>query len=212
MGVTRGRNEATRKYGSYKIVSCGYAYDIDKPTLALVPTAKTIYWKCELHKNCGGRAKSIGLQPPLFHTKKHSHNRDKTRTEVLLGIEIQTRGYIRTYALDENFRFSFKLLQSLAFLQVKDVVTGSKLIRDFSPESFSPILNYFERVYTGKLIPFSKTQRTLAQFPIETWNLYDRVKQRLSRTYNNVENWHSRIQADVRKKMNAVMVVELLGL
>ena len=68
-------------------MTCGYAYTVDKPTLAQIPTAKTIYWKCELHKNCTGRAKSNGLEPSLKHTNKHNHLPDSNRHDTLERIE-----------------------------------------------------------------------------------------------------------------------------
>ncbi|CAF0985761.1 unnamed protein product [Brachionus calyciflorus] len=401
--------------GGYKVVSCGYAYTVEKPSQALVPTASTIYWKCEQHKNCSGRAISYGLKHPLTHTKKHTHNRDLKRTEVLKckqgimekalntndpprtimtqiqkGLNLETicalnkpdamrqfinrtrhkkfsfkkftatslseievpvelrktfrgqefywddsgkddknriiiftteenlkildqnldwyadgtfyiaptfykqiytlhvnknktiipcvyallpnkkkvtyrklfkmvksnlnnspnsinmdfekaamnaaqeifkckihgcffhlsqslfrrvqRNSLKEYSLNDKFRYSFKLVQSLAFLPIQDVVTGFKLIQKQCPKSFEPILNYFESVYIGKLKPNSKTHRMVAQYPIETWNVFERVKRGLPRTNNNVDNWHSRIQADVRKKMNILTLIEILRL
>ncbi|RMZ97756.1 mule transposase domain [Brachionus plicatilis] len=102
---------------------------------------------------------------------------------------VKTRGYLKTYALDDQFRHSFKLVQALAFLPVQDVLVSITILN-------ACIL----------------TQRVIPLYSIETWNVFDRVKRRLPRTNNNVENWHSRIQADVRKKMNMLMVVEILRL
>ncbi|CAF0877868.1 unnamed protein product, partial [Brachionus calyciflorus] len=381
----------------YKVVSCGYAYTVDKPAQALVANAKKIYWKCELHKNCTGRAKSNGLEPPLIHTKKHNHLPEKNRHATLERIEeiklkainsndpprsilieiqkglnasaigamskpdalrqminrlrakkfsfkkfgatslaeisippelkktfngeefywddsgaddknrviifttkksieilnnhsdwyadgtfdisptffkqiyslhviingttvpclfvmlpnkkqstykkmfkmiksyinkppksinmdfekaainaavlvfkckihacffhlsqslfrrVQTKGLIRDFALNEEFRYSFKLVQALAFLPVKDVIEGFKLIQKQCPESFEPILIYFEQVYIGKLKPNSKSHRVVPRYPIELWSVFERVKQKLPRTNNNVESWHSRV-------------------
>ncbi|RNA08127.1 hypothetical protein BpHYR1_002293 [Brachionus plicatilis] len=42
-------------------------------------------------------------------------------------------------------------------------------------------------------------------FPIECWNVFERVKKRLPRTNYNVENCQGRKQADVRKKLNRIM-------
>ena len=42
-----------------------------------------MYWKCEKHENCKGRALSTGLKPPLKHSKPHSHYLLPERTEVL---------------------------------------------------------------------------------------------------------------------------------
>ncbi|RNA13100.1 hypothetical protein BpHYR1_006663 [Brachionus plicatilis] len=370
----------SQKHG-YKVVSCGYAYTIDKPTLAQVSTAKTIYWKCELHKNCKGRAKSDGLQHPLKHTKKQIHNRDKSRREVLLAEEeikekaLTTNDPPRTIMTDvrkclnlevvaamskpdairqminrtRSKKFSFKKLKANSLSEIEIPIELRKTYRDeefywddtgcedknriiiFTTKSNLQILDhnldwyvdgtfyisptYFKQIYTfhviknSSLIPcvyvmlpnkrkstykklfkmlksylvnspksinmdFEKaamtaaqeifkwkifgcffhlsqsmfrrvqtrgylktyalddqfrhsfklvqalaflpvqdvTQRVIPLYPIETWNVFDRVKRRLPRTNNNVENWHSRIQADVRKKMNMLMVVEILRL
>jgi hypothetical protein len=57
--------------GSYKVVSCGYAFTVDNPKATEVPTASTIYWKCELHKNCTGRAISTSAAIVTYQ-KKHT--------------------------------------------------------------------------------------------------------------------------------------------
>ncbi|RNA30230.1 hypothetical protein BpHYR1_039054 [Brachionus plicatilis] len=105
---------------------------------------------------------------------------------------VQRSGILKDFALNDKCSYTFKLIQALAFLPVKDVIPEQ------CPKSFEPILAYFERVYIGKLKLNSKSQRKVAQFPIETWNVFERVIKRLPRTNNNVENWHGRIQADSR--------------
>ncbi|CAF0740712.1 unnamed protein product [Brachionus calyciflorus] len=63
----------TQKNG-YKLYSIGYTYTVDKPTLALVPEASKIYWKCE-DRTCPGRAMSNELaistsEPPRTIIRK----------------------------------------------------------------------------------------------------------------------------------------------
>ncbi|RNA08126.1 NADPH-dependent aldehyde reductase ARI1-like isoform X1, partial [Brachionus plicatilis] len=57
----------------------------------------TIYWKCKLHKNCNDRAISSGLNPPLNHSRKHNHIRDKERSEEFVCVEI-----VKNKALNTN--------------------------------------------------------------------------------------------------------------
>lgn len=48
-------------------------------------------------------------------------------------------------------------------------------------------------------------QRHLEQlfiFPIDTWNLFDRVINMLPRTNNALESWHSAMKADCKKNLS----------
>ncbi|RNA05670.1 hypothetical protein BpHYR1_025989 [Brachionus plicatilis] len=50
------------------------------------------------------------------------------------------------------------------------------------------------------------------RFPIDIWNLHERVKKDLPRTSNNVESWHSRIKSDARHNLTVNKVVEFFRL
>ena len=100
-------------------------------------------------------------------------------------------------------------MQALAFLPVADVVKGFESLKRSSPATFNPILIYLKNNYIGKLKPNSITFRIEPRFPIEIWNLFNRNIKNLPRTNNNVESWHSRIQADTRKHLTVFKVVEL---
>ena len=75
--------------------------------------------------------------------------------------------------------------------------------------SFKPILTYFENNYIGKLKSNSITARKEPRFPIEHWNLYERVKRDLPRTTNNMENWHGKVTMDEKKHLTVNKTVEL---
>ena len=64
----------------------------------------------------------------------------------------------------------------------------------------------------GKLKRNSVSVRQKARFPIPSWNLFDRVKNRKPLTNNNVENWHCRVTQDIRKNMTVNICVELFRL
>lgn len=109
---------------------------------------------------------------------------------------------IKEWNKNENFRITYRKLQALAFLPVDDVSDGFKLISKKYPSELSDLVSYIEKNYIGNDKP--------ARFPIDMWNLHERVKQNLPRTNNNVEAWHSRIKPDVRNNLSLAKVVELL--
>ena len=64
------------------------------------------------------------------------------------------------------------MVQSLAFVPSKDVISAFELIKKNASESHF-LLSYVEKNYIGVL---KKDKNCPARFPIELWNLYDRVK------------------------------------
>lgn len=58
--------------GGFKLVSCGFAYTVDKPKLHVIKSgqASTISWKCDT-LGCKGRGKSNELNPPFSITVAH---------------------------------------------------------------------------------------------------------------------------------------------
>ena len=72
----------TAKKG-YLLFSLGLTYVVDKPKLCDLPTATTIYWKCNF-AGCKGRGISAGLNPPLQVTQAHiSHKMNPAKLEYL---------------------------------------------------------------------------------------------------------------------------------
>lgn len=45
-----------------------------------------------------------------------------------------------------------------------------------APRKFKPILTWLENNYIGKFEVNSQTVRKTARFPIDEWNLHDRIK------------------------------------
>ncbi|CAF0918334.1 unnamed protein product [Brachionus calyciflorus] len=124
--------------------------------------------------------------------------------------KVQKKGLINEYYSDDLFRKSYRMMQSLAYLPEKDMIEGFLFLSKSSPSSFKPMLNYLEKNYIGLLKPNSKTSRLKPRFPIQTWNLYDRVLKELPRTNNSVESWHSQIQYNVKRKLKIEALIDLL--
>ena len=123
---------------------------------------------------------------------------------------IQKTGLIKHYFSDESFRKSYRLMQSLAYLPEEDVIEGFLKVKQNINENFVEILEYFERVYVGNLKPLSRTARCNARFPISTWNLYKRVINKMPKTNNSVESWHSQISQNCKKHLTVNQLTELL--
>ena len=116
----------------------------------------------------------------------------------------------KTYLLDKEFRKSYRLLQALAFVPVNDVTWVFELLQKEVPDNFMPIVSYFEKNYIGKLKPNSKSCRDVARFPIDSWNLYERVISKKERTNNDIESWHSARKSDVKKNLTLNRLIQLL--
>ena len=56
------------------------------------------------------------------------------------------------------------------------------------------MLTYFETYYIGNLKPCSKSIRVVPEFPIEIWNVHERVLNDIERTNNPVEVWHKNFE------------------
>ena len=113
------------------------------------------------------------------------------------------------YAQEDEFRLYYKLMQALAFLPEEHVIEGFLLLKEASPIKFTPILDYLETYYIGKLIEFSRTIRVIPTFPIPTWNLYQRVKDDKPRVTNSVEAWHQVMTPDIKANMDIESLVEI---
>ncbi|CAF0933776.1 unnamed protein product [Brachionus calyciflorus] len=122
---------------------------------------------------------------------------------------IHKKDLIKKWNTDSALRKNFRRLQALAFLPTGDVIQAFSLIKKDSPTYFNQILNYFENNYKGKVKDFKQTE---PRYPIEIWNLYERIKLDLPRTNNSVESWHSRLKPDVRQNLSVAKVVELFRL
>lgn len=95
------------------------------------------------------------------------------------------------YQEDKCFRLKVKKLLALAFVPVSDVIKAFELIADdFNDDDDEKLLDYFEPTWIGE--PKRRgTGRKQPKFPIELWNIYDRVSANLPRSNNSIEGWHN---------------------
>lgn len=91
------------------------------------------------------------------------------------------------YVRDSAFKLHVKMLSALAFMPVQMVAETFDRIAAHLPDV---IADYFERTYIGRFRPHQPRQHPL--FPIEFWNVRNRILEALPRTNNSIEGWHNR--------------------
>lgn len=101
---------------------------------------------------------------------------------------------VRLYNDDVDIRIQAKSLVALAFVPVDDVTEAFEELQVITMNELVPVLQYFESTYIGRIVNGAR-RRPL--FPIEQWNVFDRVNGGLPRTNNAVEGWHRAFQQSV---------------
>ena len=74
----------------------------------------------------------------------------------------------------------------LAFVPEQDV-----------PDCFISLMVEFPEQAITVAKYFHDQSRRIPQFPIKIWSMYQRVKEQLARTTNNVEGWHNAFQTTI---------------
>ncbi|CAF1192190.1 unnamed protein product [Adineta ricciae] len=103
---------------------------------------------------------------------------------------IQSHGLQNKYQADKSFYLNVKKLIALAFVPILDVVKAFKLIVDDFDDDADQFLNYFEKTWIGERKRRGAGRKN-PQFPIELWNIHDRITSNLPRSNNSIEGWHN---------------------
>ena len=100
---------------------------------------------------------------------------------------------------DLKFGLQLRMIAALAFVPPQDVVNSFDelcvAIRNQYDGDADKVLDYFEDTYIGRFRRNSPRRPRL--FPIELWNMFNRIAEELPRTNNNIESWHNSFQANV---------------
>lgn len=102
---------------------------------------------------------------------------------------IQSNQLTKLYKDDEEIRIQCKMLLALSYVPVQDVQFAFEVIVASFPAQLKPIVDYFEDNYVGR-----RLHDIPPRFPIEMWNLYERINTDLPRSNNSVEAWHNSFQ------------------
>ena len=107
---------------------------------------------------------------------------------------VQDCSLAEVYRDGENVRINVKMLLALSFVPVADVPSAFDELVEISTPELVPINDYWEDTYVGK---HRRNRRGIPMFPIELWNMHERVNEGLPRTNNSVEAWHHSFQQTV---------------
>ncbi|CAF1116793.1 unnamed protein product [Brachionus calyciflorus] len=130
--------------------------------------------------------------------------------------QIQSNGLASDYndmtKVDNNIRLYAKMIACLAFVPCDFVITAFGLIKQKSPNKMKDLISYFEEYYIGKPGRGKNPTRKQPRFDIKLWNCFDRTKQGLPRTNNNLEGWHHGIQSTFRTHPHLLSFIDGLKL
>ena len=118
----------------------------------------------------------------LFHLAKNLY-----RKVVELGLKV-------TYETNSEFNQSIKSFTALAFLPPNHVLDG---FLELTSDELVPMdfLSYFEVNYIGAERGSRQNRyRTAPPFPINLWNVFNRVNNGQPRTNNSLEAFHNALQ------------------
>jgi hypothetical protein len=110
---------------------------------------------------------------------------------------VQHNGLVQQYNHDAVFRQNIRMLPALAFVPEDDVVNAFDEIVLHCGPAEQPILDYFEHTYVGQ-VRAGVRQEPL--FPIELWNVSDRMEDDLPRTNNSLEGWHHAFSSSINER------------
>ena len=94
---------------------------------------------------------------------------------------------------DETFSNIVKILAALAFVPLNDIINAFDMVVAQKPE-LDPIINYFEKNYIGAM---HRRGRRPPRFPLELWNVNNRVEEETPETSIHLEAYHRLLQAAI---------------
>lgn len=105
----------------------------------------------------------------------------------------KTTGLVRLYKENDDIRFQCKFLVALSFVPPRDVQFAFEILKEtgFSEET-ELVVQYWENNYVGKRI-----ENIPPRFPIEMWNMFNRLQENLPRSNNSLEAWHNSFQKNL---------------
>lgn len=100
---------------------------------------------------------------------------------------VQALGLQGTYETDPAFALKVRMIWSLAYVPIPDVVNAFEVLSENVPLEMQPILDYFEDTWIGRE---RRGRRGIPLFPIPLWNCFAAAVGGLPKTNNGVEGWH----------------------
>ncbi|CAM4775069.1 unnamed protein product [Rotaria magnacalcarata] len=105
---------------------------------------------------------------------------------------LQANGFKETYENDVVFADNIHKTLALAFIEPTIVANAFELLCTNLDDNYQQILDYIEDNYIERRRGRTRRQ---APYPIDFWNMMERVKNNMHRTNNNIEGWHRKLNS-----------------
>jgi MULE transposase domain len=105
-------------------------------------------------------------------------------------------GLLQRYNTDATFSLQARMIIGIAFVPIAGATDAFESLCDTLPHELQPIQTWFEDNYIERIYGRNRRRRP-AVFPIELWNVYDRVLNDQDRTNNHSEAAHRRLQTEL---------------
>lgn len=126
--------------------------------------------------------------------------------------KVKKHGLTKRYHEDSEFRTAVRMLVALAFLPVAEVTPYFLHLRRTIGDN--PLVDYFDHTYVrGKLLRINRGVEVRAppRFPIENWNVHDRLENEIDRTNNVIESFNKQLKiCSARSHLGLHELVQLL--
>ena len=101
------------------------------------------------------------------------------------------------YVNDAQFALTARMIPALAFVPPNDLDIVFAALQAVLPANLTPILQWLENNYLGRRVGRQGNRRQ-PTFPIEMWNVHERVVNHIGRTNNYAEAAHRRVQLELK--------------
>ncbi|CAF0952156.1 unnamed protein product [Brachionus calyciflorus] len=100
------------------------------------------------------------------------------------------------------------MLACLAFVLVVFVIESFILLQNEIPLELQKVFSYFEDNYKGAKKRTKVPSRKNPRYEVKLWNCYERTKQGLPRTNNNLEGWHNALQSTIKSHPQLLSLID----
>lgn len=114
------------------------------------------------------------------------------RYAVNLGLKVQ-------FNQDQEVRTSIQMLLALPFVPLADLITVFDSISEEVPDDVVDLVNYIDATYVRGRAARGRRRATAPRFAPPLWNVYELVLNKMQRSNNVCEGWHSRFSKSNHK-------------
>ena len=119
--------------------------------------------------------------------------------------KIRDLGLAEKYHQDPAFAIRVRKFLALAFVPPTHVHHYMRMLRQDEAHKNDGLLQDFAKYFTDMYVG---TEFDSARFEYTSWNMYQRIKDKLPRTNNSLEGWHGAFARDIKNHPDIVKLSE----